>query len=501
MGESGWRFDRAWLARRIRLLKSRSFGVALFWLTASFKGVQTSPACRVHTARCYTSLADRRGKRGGDMRWLALNLLTLVAGTVLCSAPAPCWAAAKTCLTGTDPSVTNDLTQIANVRAQIDTQCPCSSFDGSPGKTHATYLRCVKTVITSAVSQYVLRKQCKSTVLKDQSTSACGLDPNQGEAPCITTSASKVKCAVKPLAKCKGAGCPDFTTCIDAADTNDNGLIDPADSGSCVTTPTPTPTPCPSSSVDNGAGVCTPVRMIVEDNFPGFPEFPSWVQKWQNVGVGTTTFDATNPGIAHLNLAGPASSATGDDAELQILPDNLLPPYCDFEVRLRNSNNNGWDAPGAPGIPNPKYGLGSRGWGFWNGSATLSGTMIWFWSLSPDSTPALTGAAFGRHGAGVWVSNGAQVLIQKLDIDMTVWHTYRIQWRKDYIGIFIDNMMSPIAEVADPQLIPSVPLIFDIWTDNEVVMGISPNFNLGSLAIPAINQYIDVDYVKIYQPQ
>ena len=45
-------------------------------------------------------------------------------------APLGALAANLTCLTGTDPSVTDDLNQIAVARAAIESACACASFDG-----------------------------------------------------------------------------------------------------------------------------------------------------------------------------------------------------------------------------------------------------------------------------------------------------------------------------------------------------------------------------------
>jgi hypothetical protein len=68
------------------------------------------------------------------MRSLAAKLVALAAIAVLYARPTPSWAAAKTCLTGTDSAVASDLSQITAVRSLI----------GLDGKTVAPYVRGVR---------------------------------------------------------------------------------------------------------------------------------------------------------------------------------------------------------------------------------------------------------------------------------------------------------------------------------------------------------------------
>ncbi len=157
--------------------------------------------------------------------------------------PATSWAGALTCLTGTDPLVGGDLMQITAVRAAIDSACVCANFDGNPGKTHKNYVSCAKSVVASSVSASKLRTQCNGTVTKYYSNSTCGVPATKGEVPCVkkTLSKSNASCAIKPAAKCVGTGkvsqtpCSDATLCVDAADTNGDGLIGAGDSGTCAT--------------------------------------------------------------------------------------------------------------------------------------------------------------------------------------------------------------------------------------------------------------------------
>ncbi len=196
-----------------------------------------------------TSYLGRVGHRAPKVLMCAI---TVAVGMLLLT-PAGVLAAKLTCLTGTDPSVANDLSEISAVRAAVDAACPCGSFDGSKGKTHANYVTCANGIITAQVSAGTVRTQCKATVKKYYSASTCGVPASKSDVPCIKTSAAgKVTCAITSSTKCAGAPCASFSRCIDAADTDQNGIIGSGDSGACAPTPTPTrpplnaPTPTPT---------------------------------------------------------------------------------------------------------------------------------------------------------------------------------------------------------------------------------------------------------------
>jgi len=71
---------------------------------------------------------------------MTIRSYVAVAAVAVLVAPTVAWAGKLTCLTGTDPSVADDLSEITVVRAEVDAACPCASFDGSKGKTHAKYV-------------------------------------------------------------------------------------------------------------------------------------------------------------------------------------------------------------------------------------------------------------------------------------------------------------------------------------------------------------------------
>lgn len=166
----------------------------------------------------------------------------------------------ETCLTGTAPDVVNDLTQVKAVRALVDAACSCANFDGSRGKTHANYVACAMTVVSSQIPTN-LRSRCKQTVRTYYARSTCGTNPNLHSQPCIQTSvrSGKVTCTIKGTTRANGVTttnactstlsltrvtCSAHTQCIEAADTNGDLVIAaPGDSGLCAPPPTATATP------------------------------------------------------------------------------------------------------------------------------------------------------------------------------------------------------------------------------------------------------------------
>jgi len=181
----------------------------------------------------------------------ALNLVTLVVSVPLYAVP--CLGAAKTCLTGSDPSAAADAAQINAVRSLIDATCVCTNFDGSQGKAHSDYVKCAATIIKAqvAASPGKLRSQCTGTVTKFYAQSTCGMNPAVHAVPCIktVTKSGRVSCAIKATTKKDGVtasgqctngrtftqvACPVYTTCLGAADTNGNLIIGaPGDTGLC----------------------------------------------------------------------------------------------------------------------------------------------------------------------------------------------------------------------------------------------------------------------------
>jgi hypothetical protein len=263
--------------------------------------------------RGYVLQALRRGTT-------AAGALVAVWIAVTLAAPPAAWAGKLTCLTGTDPAVTNDLAQIAAVRAVVEAACSCADYDGSAGLTHAKYTACAGASIIGEVGSGHLRSQCTATVKKYYSIATCGVSASKGVVPCIKkTAAGKVTCAIKPSAKCVDtpgkytqAGCTGFSHCVDGADTDHNWIVGATDSGACVATGC-----CVFST--SGHGVCqdtggSSVTQATCDSFGA-----AWVP-------GHHCGDCDAQGCACVDGVAVAPTATATSTPRPPTPTNTLAP-------------------------------------------------------------------------------------------------------------------------------------------------------------------------------
>lgn len=161
-------------------------------------------------------------------------IAVLVYG-VLLGAPMAAHAAPPKCLAD-DPAAAEDTTDLAAVRAQIETECPCDTFTPTGKKNaHPAYVKCAKEVVKAALEAGQLRKQCQQTALYPANRSICGYPLLPARAPCVYTSPKgAVSCKVTPT--CEGARyelCAEHENCLDATDTNHDGQVSSGDSGEC----------------------------------------------------------------------------------------------------------------------------------------------------------------------------------------------------------------------------------------------------------------------------
>jgi len=180
-------------------------------------------------------IADSMRRQARRWAWALACVMSIGLGGVT-----PAWAGKLTCLTGTDPSVANDAYQLALARVALQFFCLCP---GSPGNTKADYVKCVKQNLDNSQAGIVLRSQCRATLLKELKTTTCGSSPSLDAVTCVKKSEKgKVSCAIKPRVQCVDkpgkftqVACPRLTgACVDAADTNGDGLIGLGDSGACA---------------------------------------------------------------------------------------------------------------------------------------------------------------------------------------------------------------------------------------------------------------------------
>lgn len=227
------------------------------WVTLLWGG--TALAAQTAQEKCDRSRVTASGTEN-PRRFGMKNISTVVIfllAAIVASAGTPRISKAiltKNCLTGTDPSVAGDAAAITALRRTIDSACQCDHYSGAKGRTHGDYMTCVADIIRGTTA---IRQQCKATVTKFYSQSTCGRNPTVHAQPCIKTATGtgKVTCAIKPTTKADGAtptnrcengksfnqiACPYLTTCLDAADTDQNLIIAaPGDSGACAPCGTP----------------------------------------------------------------------------------------------------------------------------------------------------------------------------------------------------------------------------------------------------------------------
>jgi pimeloyl-ACP methyl ester carboxylesterase len=171
-------------------------------------------------------------------RRVARSCAVTAALAVLTAVPARALTADR-CLTGV--AAVQDLLDIAAVRAAVETACPCAA-----AASHGAYVRCAGAVVDAAVSAGDLRRRCRGTVRRYGAKSTCGHDPARDRVVCVRKSfnpaRTRVSCTVRRLKTCvdNAAGtmtqraCRAVSHCVDAADTDGDGLIaHPADAGAC----------------------------------------------------------------------------------------------------------------------------------------------------------------------------------------------------------------------------------------------------------------------------
>jgi pimeloyl-ACP methyl ester carboxylesterase len=136
-----------------------------------------------------------------------------------------------------------DARAIAGLRAVIDAQCPCATFDGSSSTTsHSAFLKCVKIRIGDATDGtpllgFSLRAQCKGEFKKIFSNSTCGYPANERVACCEVKPANgKLKAGIKKVASCvdSASGTVVRHACTGSPFTVDACSFDPTNS--CTTT-------------------------------------------------------------------------------------------------------------------------------------------------------------------------------------------------------------------------------------------------------------------------
>jgi len=129
-----------------------------------------------------------------------------------------------------------DRADIAAARLEVEAECPCEDADSADDYEH-----CVRGAADDLADDGELRDECVDDVVAIESDSSCG---RPGMSPCLTRSSSDLAlraCAISTAQDCVDDGdlerhfCSAATHCLDAADSNGDGVIAPPDDLRCVT--------------------------------------------------------------------------------------------------------------------------------------------------------------------------------------------------------------------------------------------------------------------------
>jgi hypothetical protein len=255
------------------------------------------------------------------------------------------------------------------------------------------------------------------------------------------------------------------------------------------------------------------MRDAVEDTFENGCD-PSWVR----FAIGRGDIERA-PGIARLVLDG---AREGELSDAEIDDHRTAPrwnlhwtPPLTLAVRARFSHPAGELS-------------GTAGFGFWNdpfdwvGNVETPPNAVWFFYASPQSDMSfvrgMTGsgwkAAFLNGGRADRVTMafgnflfrlpGMSKLIfaaaerrmraaeKVLDVEMTEWHDYRLEWKPLEAIFSVDG--SEVLRAANPS---TLPLGFVAWVDNNAtIMGPGRDFDFKRIAVTQ-RQWMELAYVKI----
>lgn len=255
-------------------------------------------------------------------------------------------------------------------------------------------------------------------------------------------------------------------------------------------------------------------------------------QHWTQTCLGPGSIELVDE---KLRLSLPAVQQ-GQYADAQIddydsLPRSAFPwrPPLHMEVRARSSHPAASASPAS--VATGDILRGTAGFGFWNypfsgrGDVLMLPESIWFFYASPPSNMALVpglpgcgwkaqvihsirvesvvatapmalSAAWARltgdeRQASRWMQrlSGAQEAL--LNVDMTDWHTYSLEWRTGDVLFQVDNNL--VLRAAQP---PTRPLGFVAWIDNQYAV-VTPRGTLRFGTVATGPEWLELDYVRI----
>jgi hypothetical protein len=171
--------------------------------------------------------------------------------------------------------------------------------------------------------------------------------------------------------------------------------------------------------------------------------------------------------------------------------DPFAPPGGPLEARRAALPRAIWFFYGSP-PSNMKLALDTPGCG-WK-AATIDAATGPFLLLAPTAPVAVPLMHVGPLYRRLWPVGQRAIRVSEaaVDVDMTAWHTYAVQWRRRSARFLVDGL--EILETGTP---PRGPLGLVIWLDNQFMV-VTPQgrFRHGLLAQPG-RQWLEIDSVRI----
>ena len=189
---------------------------------------------------------------------------------------------------------------------------------------------------------------------------------------------------------------------------------------------------------------------------------------------GNQSIPTVNNGLLHLKLENAVQSQYCNTEIYD--PNEPYTPGTHLRIRLKGS---------------PQH-IGSRGWGFWDGSLSSVLTdydVAWIMQQKGiQNTAAYNWFLFGVDGNSVY--NRSTIELSNL-VDETNWNTYHIVWRSDSTFLYINDSEIFVATTH----LPDENMRVDLWIDNRVINIDSPwvfqnNNSAGS--------ELFVDFIELY---
>jgi hypothetical protein len=254
---------------------------------------------------------------------------------------------------------------------------------------------------------------------------------------------------------------------------------------------------------------------------------PDINRRWQRYIVGHSTLELTGTTLRLVNTDASAQQYTNAQIDdYQGLPRRRFRwhPPLKLTVQARFSH------PAVNGSPGLK---GTAGFGFWNDPFLMTGARmpafpraIWFFYASPPSNMKLDldSPGHGWKAATIDAARPTAVLLAPLaplalllmnlrplyptlwppiqravnvqeamlDVSMTEWHTYVIEWGTERTSFRVDGQ-TVMRNAPSPQ----GPLGFVMWVDNQYMV-VTPwgRFGWGILDVPG-RQWMEVDWLSV----